>query len=154
MVVLVTVQCTSETCLYWYWATCVFPPPPSHTVWEGVGRQVSGSPLQQGWEFAHRFSERIPRFLRNNEQMGDSLKKRAIPSFAHFWWATWAICSWSTFLESDLSESLMVAHFWWAAWAIRSQCSFLVSDPSDSLTSLIKKDVMSKSLFFIKNVHI
>ena len=29
----------------------------------------------QGWEFAHRFSERIARFLPKNEQMSDSLQK-------------------------------------------------------------------------------
>ena len=39
----------------------------------------------QGWEFAHRFSERIARFLRKNERMSDSLKKQEIRSFAHFW---------------------------------------------------------------------
>ena len=33
-------------------------------------------------------------------------KKRAIHSFAHFWWATWAICSHRSFLVSDLSNSL------------------------------------------------
>ena len=42
--------------------------------------------LPQGWEFAHRFSEQIARFLRKNEHMSDSLK-----------------CS---FLVSDLSDSL------------------------------------------------
>ena len=36
------------------------------------------------WEFAHPFSERIARFLRKNEQMSDSLKKRAIRSFTRF----------------------------------------------------------------------
>ena len=41
--------------------------------------------LPQGWEFAHRFSEQIARFLQKNEQMSDSLKKRAIHSFAQFW---------------------------------------------------------------------
>ena len=40
--------------------------------------------VQQGWKFAHRFSERIARFLRKNERMSDSFKKRAIRSFAHF----------------------------------------------------------------------
>ena len=43
----------------------------------------------------------------------------------------------------------MVAHFWWATWAIRSHGSFLVSDLSDALTSLIKKEGMSKLLVFI-----
>ena len=45
----------------------------------------------QGWEFAHRFSERIGRFLPKNERMSDSLKKRAIRSF----------------LVSDLSDERM-----------------------------------------------
>ena len=39
----------------------------------------------QGWEFAHRFSERIARFLQKNERMSDSLKKIVIHSFARFW---------------------------------------------------------------------
>ena len=43
----------------------------------------------------------------------------------------------------------MVAHFWWATWAIRSHGSFLVSDLSNALTSLIKKEGMSKLLVFI-----
>ena len=76
---------------------------------------------KQGWEFAHRFSERIARFLRKNERMSDSLKKTSNSLI-------------SSFLVSDLSKSLMVAHIWWATWA---NCSFLVSDLSDSLTSLI-----------------
>ena len=58
--------------------------------------------IYQGWEFAHRFSERI----------------------AHFWWATWAICSWSLIFGERPEQ---IAH----------GCSFLVSDLSDSLTSLI-----------------
>ena len=49
--------------------------------------------IYQGWEFAHRISERIARFLPKNEQISDLLKKRAIHSFAHFWLAAWAICS-------------------------------------------------------------
>ena len=31
--------------------------------------------LTQGWDFVHRFSERITCFLRKNEQMSDSLQK-------------------------------------------------------------------------------
>ena len=49
-------------------------------------------------------------------------KKRAIRSFANFWWATWAICS---------------------------HHSFLVSDLSNSLTSLPKKEGMNESLIFL-----
>ena len=84
--------------------------------------------LDQGWEFAHRFSERIARFLRKNEQMSNSL-----------------ICS---FLVSDLSESFMVAHFLVSNLSdlltlliyhelpeqIAHCHSFVMSDLSDSLT--------------------
>ena len=53
-----------------------------------------------------------------------------------------------SFLVSDLSDLLMVAHFWWATWAICSHCSILVSDLSDLLTSFIKKEGMSESLIY------
>ena len=49
--------------------------------------------IKQGWEFAHRFSERITRFLRKNEQMSDSLKKMSDSLLR-------------SFLVSDLSDSL------------------------------------------------
>ena len=63
----------------------------------------------QGWEFAHRISERITRFLPKNERMRDSLKKMSDSlifgeqpeRFAHD-------CS---FPLSDLSESLIATHF-------------------------------------------
>ena len=74
-----------------------------------IAIQTAEVPLQavrlrnkQGWELAHRFSQRI----------------------AHFWWATWAICSQSLF-SSEQPER--IAH----------GCSFLVSNLSHSLTSLI-----------------
>ena len=51
-------------------------------------------------------------------------KKWAIHSFAHFWWATWAIHS-RSLISSERHE--------WIAYGR----SFLVSDLSDSLTSLI-----------------
>ena len=51
-------------------------------------------------------------------------------------WVTWANCSF--------------AHLWWATWAICSHRSFLVNDLSDLLISLIKKEVMSESLIFLK----
>ena len=51
-----------------------------------------------------------------------------------------------SFLVNDLSDLLMVAHFWWATWAICSHHSFLVSHPIVLLTYLIKKEGMSKSL--------
>ena len=53
----------------------------------------------KGWEFVHRFSERIARFLRKNERRSDSLKKTSDSLIR-------------SFLVSDLSDSLMIAHFW------------------------------------------
>ena len=88
-------------------------------------------------------------FLRKNERIRDLLKKNE-PFFHSLifgerpeWFAHG--CS---FLGSNLNESLMVAHFWWATWAICSHHSFLVSDLSDSLTLLTKKEGMSDSLIF------
>ena len=57
----------------------------------------------------------------------------------------WAIHSHCSFPLSNLSESLMVAHFWWAKWTIRSHRSFNLSEMRDSLTSLTKKEKMSKN---------
>ena len=54
--------------------------------------------INQGWEFAHWFSQQIACFLPKNEQMSDSLKKTS-----HL-----LICS---FLVSDLSDSLTIPHF-------------------------------------------
>ena len=51
-----------------------------------------------------------------------------------------------SFPLSNLSESLMVAHFWWATWAICSNCSFVVSDLSNLLTLLTKIEGMSELL--------
>ena len=61
----------------------------------------------QGWEFAHWFSEKIAYCLRKNEQMSNSLKKNTIRSFAHFWWATWVICSHRSLKKGGMSESLI-----------------------------------------------
>ena len=47
----------------------------------GAWSQEGGIRSKQGWEFAHWFSERITRFLRKNERMSDSLKKKE--RFAH-----------------------------------------------------------------------
>ena len=84
--------------------------------------------------FIWGLSEQIARFLSKNEQMSDSLKRisnslirskeLAIHSFAHFWCATWAICS-QSLISSEGCE-----------WITHGR-SFLVSDLSDSLTSLI-----------------
>ena len=94
----------------------------------------------QGWEFAHRVSERIAHFFAKNEQMSDSLKKMS----------DLRLCS---FFVSDLSDSLIAAHFWWSTWVIRSHHSFLVSDLSDSLKLLTKNEGMSKSLNFLNKKH-
>ena len=91
----------------------------------------------QGWEFAHRYSERIARYLPKNEQMSDSLKKMSnslICSFlvsnlsdsltiAHFLWVTWANRSWSLILGEQPERFAHIAHFWWATWAIHSHHS-------------------------------
>ena len=50
-----------------------------------------------------------------------------------------------SFPLSDLSKSLMGTHLWWATWAIRSHRSFDSSKMSDSLTSLTKKEEMSRN---------
>ena len=85
---------------------------------------LTASNINQGWEFAHWFSEWIARFFRKMSKWAICSKKRAIRSFAHFCWAT---------------------------WAIRSHLSFLESDLSDSLTLLFKKERMSESLIFFLN---
>ena len=64
----------------------------------------------QGWEFAHRFSERIARFFKKNERLSDSLKKRVI-------------CSWSLIFGEWLERFAHIAHFWWATSANRSHRS-------------------------------
>ena len=96
----------------------------------------------QGWEFAHRFSEWITRFLRKKEQLSYSLKKLSnlLKKLSDS-----LICS---FLVIHLSDSLMVAHFWWATWAISSNCSFLVSDLSNLFNCLTKKEGISELLIF------
>ena len=65
------------------------------------------------WKFAHRFSEQIPHFLPNNEEMWNSLQKNE--RFAH------------SLIFGERPEGF--AH----------DRSFLVSNLSDSLTSLTRK---------------
>ena len=48
------------------------------------------------------------------------------------------------------SDDHSFAHFWWAKWAISSHCSFYLSKMSDSLTLLTKKEKMSKSKTFLE----
>ena len=71
----------------------------------------------QGWEFAHRFSEQIARFFRQklvnelfaqkNKQFAHSLIFGERPEqIAHFWWATWAICSHSSLKKREWANRL------------------------------------------------
>ena len=63
-------------------------------VWQMYGKCMAN----QGWEFAHWFSEGIARFLPKNEQMSDLLKKTSDSLLR-------------SFLVSDLFDSLTIAHF-------------------------------------------
>ena len=63
-----------------------------------VPRLWSGMHWNQGWEFAHRFSEQIASFLPKNERMSDSLKKTSDTLLR-------------SFLVSDLSDLLTIAYF-------------------------------------------
>ena len=93
--------------------------------------------LQQGWEFAPWFSERIiAKKWVNNEGMSNSLKTTAICSFAHFWWATWANRSNSLIFSERPEQFAHIAHFWWATWTIGH--------------SAHKKEGMSESFIFLK----
>ena len=47
-------------------------------------------------------------------------KKWAIPSIAHFWWATWANPSWLLIFGERPEKFAHIAHFWRATWANRS----------------------------------
>ena len=105
---------------------------------------------KQGWEFAHRFSECISRFLPKNEQMSDSLKKISDSLIR-------------SFLVSDLSDSLISFE---RPKRIAHGHSFLVSDLSDLLKLLIFgerperfthiahqiKEMSDSLIFSIKNI--
>ena len=75
----------------------------------GIGARVGkGVSNEEGWEFTHRFSKQITRFLQKNEQMSDLLKKTS-----------------DSLIFGERPEP--IAHC----------CLFLVNDMSNSLTSLI-----------------
>ena len=90
-----------------------------------------------GAGLAHPFSEWIARFLRKDEWISDPLKKTSdslICSFlvsdlsdllmvSHFWWVTWANCSWLLIFGERPERFAHITHFWWATWAIRSHRS-------------------------------
>ena len=87
----------------------------------------------------HLFMQKNERFAQINKRFAHSLIFGEQPErFTHG----------RSLLVSVLSQSLMVAHFWWATWVIRWHRSFLVSNLRDSLTSLNKKEGMSKSFIF------
>ena len=65
-------------------------------------------------------------------------KKRAICSFTPFWWATWAIHSWSLIFGEQPDRFAQIAHFWWAKWAI---CSH---------GSLKKREWANRSFFYVQ----
>ena len=50
-------------------------------------------------------------------------KKQAIRSFTHFWWATWANCSWLLIFGEQPERFAHIAHFWWVTLAIHSHHS-------------------------------
>ena len=64
-------------------------------------------------------------------------KKRAICSFAHFLGATWANRAWSLIFVERPERFADIANYLWA------------TDLTDWLTSLIKKEGISKSLAFL-----
>ena len=67
--------------------------------------------------------------------MSNSPKKWAICSFAHFWWATWAIRS-RKLIPSEQPERICHG------------CSFSLSDLSDSLTSSLRRNEQIFFFFF------
>ena len=119
------------------------------TVWLLPSNASYRAGIFQGWEFAHRFSERITRFFPKMSEWAIRSKKksdslicsflvsnlmrfahdRPFPlrdlseslMFSHFWWATWASCSHRSFPLSDLSDLLTVSHLSWVIWLNRSQ---------------------------------
>ena len=66
--------------------------------WPRLVNFINAGGVDQGWEFIHRFSEKIARFLFKNEQMSDSIKKLSDSLIR-------------SFLVRDLSDSLTIAHF-------------------------------------------
>ena len=95
----------------------------------------------QGWEFAHRFSQRIARFCKKwaNEQFAQKNEPFAhllifgerteqFPHIAHQKWGNEQIAHLYTKKKPILNMSdhegfAHIAHFWWATWAIRSHRS-------------------------------
>ena len=63
--------------------------------------------MWQGWEFPHRFSERIAPFLPKNEQIAQKNEQ-----FTHSLIYGERFAHDRSFPLSNVSELLMVAHFW------------------------------------------
>ena len=70
------------------------------------------------------FLSKLLKFCEEMSEWAICSQKRAIRSFAHFWWVTWAIRSWSL-IFGERPERIAHGHL------------FLVNDLSNSLTSLI-----------------
>ena len=89
-----------------------------------VFSEYSRKQYTQGWEFSHRFSERI---AQKNEQFTHSLIFGEWPErFAHdrsFPLRTWANRSWLLIFGERPEQVAHIAHFWWATWVIHSHRS-------------------------------
>ena len=115
------------------------PPPPIKRLRETTSSQLIAADLGRWWGQilaglgirSFDFQANCLFFCQKMSEWAIHSKKWAIHSFAHFWWAKWAIRSHRSFPLRDLSESLMVAHIWWAKWAIRSHRSQLLFNMSD-----------------------
>ena len=83
--------------------------------------------MEQGWEYAQLVFnfEWITRFLRKMSEWAICSKKQAIHSLAHFWWAKWAIPSWSL-IFGERPE-------WFAYCCSIKNSDWAKSDRSDSL---------------------
>ena len=102
-------------------------------------------PFNSGLGCAHRFSERIARFCK---KMSNSLIRSFLVGnlsnslmVAHFWWATWASCSWLLIFDERPERFAYIAHFWWATWAIRSHRSPKKREWANLSLFLIKKRI-------------
>ena len=94
-----------------------------HLVIESLN-EVQPPGIDSGLGIAHLFSEQSACFLPKSEQMSNLLEKVSdLLRSLIFGERLERIPHGSSFLVSDLSETLTVAQFWWASWAIRSHLS-------------------------------
>ena len=115
--------------------------------------------MEQGWEFAHRFSEQIARFLQKNERRNESIKKTSDSLNCSFLVSNLSDLLTSLIKKEGMSDLLiffyvqktyqkirfiiLVKFFWanpsfahlsWVTWGIAHGRSFVMSDLSNSLT--------------------